>query len=333
MPSEKKRTSRAAGRESFAFEDLEIRPGKTRTVELPIARLPPGDWSTMPVVVVHGARPGPTVWLSAAVHGDELNGVAIIRRLLQSIEPEQLGGTVLAVPIVNVFGVTAASRYMPDRRDLNRSFPGSVRGSLASRLAHTFFDKVARRCELGIDLHTGSNGRDNLPQVRCDLDDADTARLAHTFGVRLIMHSNLRDGSLRAEACKRGIKFLLYEAGEAHRFDELAIRSGVAGVQRVLAAMGMIDPPEQAPATPAVSRSSRWARAGRSGFSRIHVGLGEEVVEGQKLATITDSVGKKETPVRARGPGIVICILRTALVHRGDALVHVATVDPEPASE
>lgn len=284
----------------------------------------------MPVVVVHGSDDGPTVWVSGAIHGDELNGVEIVRRLLAHIHPRRLAGTILAVPIVNVFGVTSSSRYMPDRRDLNRSFPGSPRGSLAARLAHLFFENVAIRGELGLDFHTGSSGRSNLPQVRCDLNDPETRRLAETFAPELILHAGSRDGSLRAAAGKRKIRVLLYEGGEALRFDETAIQRGVDGALRVFHSMGMIrEEPPASQGAPSVSRASKWMRAGRSGFCHEHVMLGETVAKGQTVATISDSIGKEELRVRSRVGGIVIGLLRTALVHRGDAVVHVAEVEAE----
>lgn len=320
--------SKAEVRESFQFGGELVRTGTSRRIEIPIARLPPGTWTSMPVVVAHGIRPGPTVWVSGAVHGDELNGVEIVRRLLVRVRPHDLAGTVLAVPIVNVFGVTTSSRYLPDRRDLNRSFPGSPRGSLASQLAHLFFDNVAARCSLGLDFHTGSNGRSNLPQVRCDVDDPETRRLAETFAPSLILHADIRGGSLRAAACKRGIRVLLYEGGEAFQFDEVAIQRGVDGALRVLQEMKMIAEAPEAP-SPAVSisRSSKWMRAGRSGFCRARVKLGDVVSSGQCVAVISDSTGARELVVRSRVGGMVIGILRTALVHRGDALVHVAEIE------
>ncbi len=319
--------SKADGRAPFSIGGETVQAGRARTVEIPVARLPPGTWTSMPVVAMHGTRPGKTVWLSGAIHGDELNGVEIVRRLLGHLRPDTLAGTILAVPIVNVFGVTTASRYLPDGRDLNRSFPGSRRGSLASQLAALFFEHVAARCEIGLDFHTGARGRSNLPQVRCDLDDLETRKLAQRFHPELLLHSSMRDGSLRAAACKRGSRVLLYEGGEADRFDEVAIRCGVDGALRVLHALEMIDAAPQAPSTPAPSsRKSRWMRAGRSGFCHTRVELGDAVDPAQLIATISDSIDGKEASIRARSGGIVIGLLRTALVHRGDAVVHIAEV-------
>ena len=303
-------------------------PGTMRRFDLRIARLPSGSWADMPVVVAHGAHPGPVVWCNGAIHGDELNGVEITRRLLRAVRPRELGGTVMFVPIVNVFGVTTSSRYLPDRRDLNRSFPGSRRGSLAARLANQFFEKVVSRCEVGLDFHTGSAGRQNLPQLRCDLDDPETRAIAEAFAPPLLLHASLRDGSLRWAAREHGARVLLFETGEAMRFDELGIERGVAGTLRVLQALKMLpSAPDKPAAPPLISRSSSWSRAGVSGFCHTHVELGQGVAAGDSLATICDSVGGHDSHVRARVGGVVIGLLRTAIVHRGDALVHVAEIE------
>jgi len=312
--------------------EVAIRPGTSRLVELPVGHLPPGAASSMPVMVVHGRRPGPTMWLSGAIHGDEVNGIDIVRRIILELDAKALAGTVLAVPIVNVFGVTAGDRYLPDRRDLNRSFPGSPRGSLAARMAHIFFDNVVSRCDLGLDFHSGSAGRSNLPQIRCDLDQDATRRLAVAFGAPVTLHATLRDGSLRAAARRGGTPVLLYETGEAHRFDEAGIRLGMGGALRVLKSLGMIDDAPEREREPLFSRNSSWIRAGRGGFVHLSVGLGDRVRAGQALATVTQTFGRGRIPLRARDAGVVIGVLRDALVHHGDAVVHVAGLADAPSS-
>jgi hypothetical protein len=285
-------------------------------------------WVSLPVGVLHGAKPGPVIWLSATMHGDELNGVPIIRHVLRQIDPRSLSGTVLAVPIVNIFGLLQESRYLPDRRDLNRCFPGSRRGSSASQLAHLFMDKIVAHCELGIDLHTGSGGRTNLPQIRCDLDDPPTLRLATQFGAPLLLHSRLRDGSLRAAATELGKKVLLYEAGEANRFHSGPIEVGVRGILRVMEALGMIDAQAPKPTrSPWVSRNSKWVRATRTGFCELVVHLGDRVHEGQELAVVFNALTPQGTSIRSKIDGVVIGLLKTPLVHRGDAIAHVAEVE------
>ncbi|MDF1561834.1 MAG: succinylglutamate desuccinylase/aspartoacylase family protein [Deltaproteobacteria bacterium] len=305
-----------------------MRAGKRAHLELPVARLPSGNWMNLPLVVLHGRRPGPTLWLSGAIHGEELNGVGIIHDLLPRLDARELSGTLLAAPIVNGFGVMEGSRYLPDRRDLNRSFPGSNRGSLASRLAHLFFQQVVIRGDLGIDLHTGAAGRENHPQLRCDLDHPETHAYAEAFSAPLTLHSDLRDGSLRAAACERDIPVLLFEVGGALRFSPSGIREGVNGILRVMEKAGMIEGPAPPPSGPALfSRRSRWIRARRSGFCYLRADLGERVTQGQVLAVIGDGIGKDETRVRARSPGLVIAVDRSAQVYQGDALVHVAELE------
>jgi predicted deacylase len=293
-------------------------------VDLKVARLPVGTWISLPVFILHGARPGPTVWLSAALHGDELNGVVVIRRLLADLDPAVIAGTVLAVPVANAFGATAGSRYLPDGRDLNRCFPGSKRGSLASRLAHLLFNSVVIRCSFGIDLHTGSGGRFNLPQIRCDADDPETRRLGESFGAPVLLHSPLRDDSLRAESGKRGIRVLLYEAGEANRLDPKCIRVGEAGVRRALRALGVLSHSPRAESPTQIFRKSVWQRAPRSGFFHATVRCGQRVRQGQNVGVVFDTTNATAW-VQAKVDGVVIGERRTAVVHRGDAVLHIAT--------
>ncbi|MDE2091184.1 MAG: succinylglutamate desuccinylase/aspartoacylase family protein [Gammaproteobacteria bacterium] len=327
-PDETGTVSKADRQKAFGFADGVVKPGTVGHFEIPVARLPAGTWTTMPAVIMHGSHPGPCIWLSSSIHGDELNGIEIIRKVLASVQPRKLAGTVIAVPIVNVFGVTNGSRYLPDRRDLNRSFPGAAHGSLAGRLARLFFDEIVSRCTIGIDFHTGSGGRENLPQIRCDADNADAYRLASTFGAPIVIHANLRDGSLRSAAAAQGKLVLLYEAGEALRFDEEAIDFGVAGSLRVMRSMAMIDhAPEYVGKAPPVSRRTRWVRAGRSGFCHLDVGRGQKVERNAVIAHITDATGRRTFPVRTRSAGIIIGRLMTGTVHRGDAVANIAEID------
>jgi predicted deacylase len=272
------------------------------------------------------------LWLTAALHGDELNGVEIIRQVLEAITVDDLRGAVVAVPIVNVFGFIQQLRYLPDRRDLNRSFPGARTGSLASRLAYLLMSEVVANCTHGIDLHTGSNHRSNLPQIRADLDDPATRALATAFGTRVIIHARTRDGSLRRAAAQAGKTVLLYEGGEALRFDHDAIEAGVAGVMRAMRALGMLAP-EHASAfrdrdrdgdrePPTAILRTRWLRARRGGILRMTCRLGDHVIEGQPLATVGDAFGRGATTLRAPKAGIVIGQTQNPLVNQGDALIN-----------
>jgi hypothetical protein len=319
-------------RPSFEFGGQEIRAGRSGTTQLPIPRLVTGTQVTVPARVLHGVDDGPVVWVSAAIHGDEIGGVEIIRRVTDRLDPKRLSGSIIFVPIVNVYGFLTGDRYLPDRRDLNRSFPGSTNGSLAGRMAAVFMREIVARCEIGIDLHTGSDHRTNLPQIRGNLDDERTRELARAFGAPLMLHAGLRDGSLRAAATEAGSTVLLYEAGEAWRFDRDAIRAGTSGTLRVLSHLGMIDPDEApTPRQPVESRRSTWIRARRSGIAGIEVELGQDVARGQHLAVIHDSLGKRLSRVGAPFDGMVIGMTQHPLVHQGDALVHVAATAPKEA--
>jgi predicted deacylase len=279
----------------------------------------------LPVAVINGARPGPNVWLNAAVHGDELNGVEIIREVLQLLRPRELTGTVIAVPIVNVFGFVNESRYLPDRRDLNRSFPGSPRGSLTAQLAHLFMTEVVQRCQYGVDFHTGSDHRTNLPQLRCDLSDAEVERLAKAFAAPATVDAAYRDGSLRSACRAIGIPLLVFEGGEAHRFNFNAVRAGIDGTLRVLAELGMINGPSVPPeAETTIVRHSHWERARRSGIVRIDVFPGQPVQRGDTLGVIGDALGARRAAIRATRTGLVLGYTRNPIASQGDALVHIA---------
>lgn len=304
-----------------------ILPGKRLKLEIQVARLPTGTMLSLPMIVINGRRPGPRLWLSAAIHGDELNGVEIIRRVTKTIKPMKLQGAIIAVPVVNIFGLLEQSRYLPDRRDLNRSFPGSKRGSLAARIAALFMREVVNRCTHGIDLHTGAIHRTNLPQIRANLDDPLTYAFAKSFGAPIMIHSAVRDGSLREAAAKRQIPTLLYEAGEALRFTEAAIQVGVDGINRVMTALNMY--PEQVPAQTErllESRETKWVRSSRGGIWHREVLLGQRVEQGQRLGFISDALGDNTVSVRSPMPGLVIGHGQNPVVHQGDALVHIAAI-------
>lgn len=315
-------------RESFAIGSVRVRAGAAREVELPITRLVTGGDVSLPVRVVHGREAGPVVWVSGAVHGDEVIGVEVIRELIATLSPKQFRGTLVAVPVVNVLGFMAGDRYLPDRRDLNRSFPGSPRGSLASRIAHLFMTEVVAKCEVGIDVHTAADKRANLPQIRADLDDPRTRELAEAFGAPVMVHARVRDGSLRQAAVEVGAKVLLYEAGEALRFDDVSIKTGVVGIRRVLEHLGMVDPHPDDPPPPSLeSRSSGWVRARGTGILNLETELGTVVAAGDRLGGLSDTFGRRVRLVRADRSGIVIGLTRAPVVNAGDALVHIATLE------
>jgi len=306
--------------------DTPIKPGHRVNINVPVADLYTSTPLNMPVQVICGRRAGPVLFVSAAIHGDELNGVEIIRRLLRHKALKSLRGTLLAVPIVNVHGFLHQSRYLPDRRDLNRSFPGSAKGSVAARLANIFLKEIVTKAEYGIDLHTGAINRSNLPQIRANLDDERTLELAKSFGVPVIINADIRDNSLRASAADLGMPVLIYEAGEALRFDEMSIRAGLRGILNVMRLIGMLPAArsERKRVHPVVARSMSWVRAPSSGIVSSVVRLGNSVSAGQCLATISDPLGDEEDAVRAPFDGIVIGCNNLPLAHEGDALFNLA---------
>jgi predicted deacylase len=304
---------------------VEVKPGQRVSVNLPIANLYTATSLHMPVKVLCGRRAGPVLFISAAIHGDELNGVEIIRRLLKRKALKSIRGTLIAIPIVNVHGFIDQSRYLPDRRDLNRSFPGSPKGSIAARLANIFLKEIVLKSEFGIDLHTGAIDRANLPQIRANLDDPRIPDLAKAFGAPVVVNAALRDGSLRACAAGHDIPVMIYEAGEALRFDELSIRAGIRGILQVMRKLGMLPPGERTTTNhTVVARSTSWVRASTSGIVTSAVSLGTRVKENDRLALISDPLGDLEEAITAPFDGIVIGSSRLPLAHEGDALFHLA---------
>lgn len=308
----------------------EIARGKSLDINMPIVRLYTDTDISMPIHIRRGKKDGPTIFVSAAVHGDEINGIEIIRRLLRLKTLKVTAGTLIFVPIVNIYGVLNKSRYMPDRRDLNRSFPGSETGSLSGRVAKTFLNEIVSQCDYGIDLHTGAIHRTNLPQIRANLKDKETLNLAEKFGVSVLLNSNLRDGSLRHAALESDTKILLYEAGEALRFDELSIRAGVRGVLNILIELGMIKKRRRKVlAVPFVANASSWVRANHSGIVKDLKKLGDHVEKGDNLAEIGSPLGQLFGRVKAKRTGIVIGKQNIPLVQQGDAMYHIAYFSEE----
>ena len=313
-------------KKSITIGGTVVKPGQRTNISLPVADLYTSTSLSMPLQVISGRRDGPVLFVSAAIHGDELNGVEAIRRLLRLKALRSIRGTLIAVPIVNVHGFLNQSRYLPDRRDLNRSFPGSAKGSIAARLANTFYTEVVSKADYGIDMHTGAINRSNLPQIRANLDDKKTLELANCFGVPVIINANIRDNSLRASVSELGVPVLIYEAGEALRFDEMSIRAGLRGILNVMRLIGMLPAKRAAKRAvkPVLARSMSWVRAPSSGIFNTDVSLGSSVSKGQRLATISDPLGDSSEILVAPFDGIIIGRNNLPLAHEGDALFNVA---------
>ena len=313
-----------------------IGPGERKTIHLPLPYFYTHSPTTMPIHVLRGKQAGPTLLVTSALHGDELNGIEIIRRVLLNKSVNRIKGTLILIPVVNVFGFIGQSRYLPDRRDLNRSFPGSPKGSMASRLANLLVTEVLPHCTHLIDLHTGAIGRENLPQIRgCFNGNADAAEWAKAFKAPVVLDLGLRSGTFRETAHKQGIPSLVYEAGEALRYDEISIRAGVSGILNVMAHLGMTRKRTiSRQHHPLLAKSTQWLRAPQSGVTRSLVKLGEKVISGQTLAYISDPFGEDEEEVISTASGIVIGREKLPLVHEGEAVFHIAKFDqPAEAAE
>ncbi len=318
----------AAASQPFIIHEATVAPGTTADIAIPVSQQVTGFSANLALRVIHGARTGPCVFVSAAIHGDEIVGTAIIQNLARRIDPHRLAGTVILAPAVNIYGFLAHNRYLPDRRDLNRSFPGSTRGSLAAQLAHCFLDHVIAPCSLGIDIHSAAIHRYNLPQIRIAEGSPELVELAMAFGAPVIVESPLRDGSMRQLAHERGTPMLLLEAGEALRFDRLSIDIGTSGVLRVLAHLGLLaaDDGLTSVGIPARANRSSWVRAPRGGVTRRRRKSGDTVRRGDILATVAGLFGENEEELASPIDGIVIGHATLPVVNQGDALFHIAEI-------
>lgn len=303
-----------------------LQPGCRMSLDLSAASLPTGSRLSLPVHALCGDRPGPRVLLTATTHGDELNGLEIIHRVLKRVTPEGLSGSIIAVPVMNVLGFMDQTRTLPDGSDLNRSFPGSPKGSVAEQLADFFMREIAEQCEFGIDLHSGANNRLNPPQIRAALDDPQTRQMAEAFGAPLIMNTPLASGSLRAAALKRGIRALLFEGGEPLRFNRDALECGEAGVMRVLHFLRMIKHSPYPPSEPSVEvlPDAIWLKAPRCGILRPHVEVNQVVHAGDVVGVVSDVLGDGPEDVIAPFEGMVIGITLNPFVAKDGGILHLA---------
>jgi predicted deacylase len=300
-----------------------IAPGRSADVEIPAGESAIGRDVVIPAHVRRGVEPGPVVAVTATVHGDEINGMGMVRRLILD-DLQLVRGTLVLVPVINVLGFERKSRYMPDRRDLNRSFPGSESGSLTARFARAVFDRIVRKADLLIDLHSAAASRTNYPNVRADLDHPGCAQLSELFGAELTVHGRGPDGSLRREAVGAGVPTIILEAGETWKIEPTMVEMGVRGVRNVLAGLGLLDEEPQRPAYRATSRETTWVRSGHGGILRFHVAPGDDVDEGQALATATTLLGRELATIDSPGDGVVLGMTTMPAVVPGDPVCHIA---------
>ncbi|HXO21112.1 MAG TPA: succinylglutamate desuccinylase/aspartoacylase family protein [Thermoanaerobaculia bacterium] len=305
---------------------VEVALGETAELRLKVSESFFAEPVAIPVTVIRGG-PGPTLFITATVHGDELNGVGIIRGLLNDTGFEDLQGTLIAVPIANVPGFLAQDRRLPDRRDLNRSFPGSRGGSLAARLADCLFREVIRKSDLGLDLHTAGGERSNYPQIRADLRNPKVAELARAFGCPVVVDGPGPERSLRKAAVAAGVPTIVYEAGSALRFERPFIDVGIAGVLNALRHLGMLGGEPAAPPLRLEIRRTHWVRAQAGGIVDLRVRLGQPVRRGHVLSLNTNPFGRGQSQLKAPHSGLVLGLTHLPLVHPGDAVCHLARLE------
>ncbi len=311
----------------FSILGREINPGESVELSMNVAKLHTHTPIQVPVLVERAKKEGPVLLLMAGMHGDEINGMEIVRRVIRKKWHKPNAGTIICLPVFNIFGYLNIKRELPDGRDLNRSFPGTKNGSLASQFAYQFMKEIAPKVDVVIDFHTGSAQRSNIAQIRCVLSDAESVELAHVFDPPYIVHSNFISKSVREAMHKMGKKILLFEGGKTNSIDEVVVEEGLLGVQRVLNHYGMrsfkIEDNER---IPTVITSSRWLRAANAGVLRVTVGNGDSVEKGDILGLICDPFGNEEKKIKSPSTGYIICVNEAPLVNKGDAVFHIGKV-------
>jgi uncharacterized protein len=309
----------------------EILPGKSVQLNLEVAHLHTRTPIQVPVLVERAQEDGPTVLVMAGLHGDELNGIEIVRRFLRKKLNKPTKGTIVCLPIFNIFGFLNLKRELPDGRDLNRSFPGSNSGSLAAQFAFHFMKEIAPHCDYIIDFHTGAAQRNNFSQIRCVFSDQESVELAKVFNPPFILHSSLISKTLRESMVKRKKRLLLFEGGKSNNIEENVVEEGLNGLKRVISHLGMrnykIDISKDR--QPIFIGENKWMRAPSSGMFQCFVPNGTNVQKGDVLALVTDPYGKYEKKIKASQTGFVICINEASVVYKGDAIIHIAKEKPQ----
>ena len=305
----------------------DIRRGTVEQILLKASEYYTATPVNVPVIVIRGSERGPIVFLTAAIHGDELNGVEIVRTIMTELDPAKLRGTVFCTPVLNRWGFLSHSRYLPGRRDLNRYFPGDPQGNLAHRVAHKIFTEIVQHAQYGIDMHTAGVGRTNLAHIRGELDDERVRRMAKAFGTEIIMDQPAAGGTLRAAATRAGIPTIILEAGETFRFQRSMVARGVAGVRNVLADLEMIEHQVVEPRFQVIVKVSEWIRAERGGILDIRVHPGDLLYDGMEVGVVSTPFGREVTTLKSPLTGLVIGITTIPLVQPGDAICHIAKLE------
>jgi predicted deacylase len=317
-------------RAAFKLLGESIEAGKSARINLDVAKLHTSTPIQVPVIVHHAKKSGPVLLLLAGAHGDEINGIEIVRKVIKRGWNKPDAGTVVCIPVYNIFAFLNLSREFPDGRDLNRSFPGSLHGSLAAQFAYHFMKEIAPNVDVIIDFHTGGGQRNNFQQTRCDFNDNANLILCKAFGAPFILDSPLISKSLRAEMHKMGKNYVLFEGGKANRTDEDVVNAGVSGVQKIMMHLEMRNfKMEKVVSNPLLLRSSKWLRAPNSGMLSVKIKNGAYVKKGELLARIGDPYGTFERSLKSPSDGYIINVNEAPLVNRGDAIFHLASEDKE----
>ncbi len=306
-----------------------IRAGQSRELELPFGESYLGTPQSIPVYVIAARKSGPRVFITSTIHGDELNGLGIVRALLYEKPPKLVKGTLIFIPVVNIHGLERHTRYMPDRRDLNRCFPGSATGSQTRRLAHAIYTEIIRQCDYGIDFHSAAVRRTNYPNVRANTRDSGTRMLAKVFGGELIVNSNGPDGSLRRTAVDAGVPTIILEAGEVWKIEPSVVEVGVRGCQNVLRALGMLEGRPQPPSFQIIADKTVWVRSDQGGILGFHVRPGQLVRQGEGLATVYSIFGQEQTSLICPVDGMVLGMTTMPAVSPGGPVCNIAVIPPK----
>jgi uncharacterized protein len=310
---------------SIKISGITVKPGETREIYLKVSESFLSMPIQIPVTVIRGVKPGPSAFVVAAIHGDEINGVDIVRRLIFDIDHDKLAGTLIAVPVINIPGFLSQSRYLPYHRDLNRFFPGKRKGNNAETIAHRIFREIVLKCDFGIDLHTASSGRVNLPHVRGDMANPKVRRLARAFGGTVLVDQKGVRGSLRRAATEVGVPTILFEAGETGKFSNRVSLQGLRGVLNVLSEMGMWPAHEQQrPPFQVIVKSSEWLRVEKGGILDLNVRPGDLIYEGDPIGSVLNPFGRTVTKIRSTETGIAIGVTSAPITVPGTAIVHIA---------
>lgn len=306
---------------------VETSPGETRTFAVKVSEYADTTPMKIPLIVVNGKDPGPTLLVNAAIHGDELNGVEVVRELIFEVDHSAMRGCLVCVPVVNVSGFLNSTRYLPDRRDLNRAFPGNPKGNMAERIAYEFIEQVVRKCDYVLDFHTAAEGRDNMPHTRADMEKPEVRRIARAFGSRVIINNEGSRSTLRYSSIKAGIPAITIEMGEAHHFQFDYIKEGLAGVLNVMVELKMIDGTVLSPPFRTIVRQTEWLRAAHGGILLMKTKPETLAYEGDLLATVTSPFGTAVDRVVAPFTGIVVGVTTEPLAEPGSPICHIVKVD------